>query len=361
MFKSRQAKKLHERTIAGTKSHNMLDKETDDLTVSDEDAEAVAECHDYVFKLKETRISEAGAVLEINEPYLPIDDLVFDDAQSTTAGYADKVLLSWDKKKADVTDYKFGRWPVTEAEKNLQGLAYSLGTMFKFRTVDDVWIHFLQPHLKYITVAHVSRLDIPRIYARICTVVARAREARKANRFDNLQPYAPVCGFCDHLGRCESATKMFIEIGHKFSPLEVPADITPTQIYNERDTAMAMKLTTIVSSWATAFRRVITDRVLRGDADEPNGFELTTTQKRQLKDLTAYRKIALKYITKAQWDSTLDTTFGAVEDLVSEAAPRGHKERILNVFKEETLKSGCVELSDPITFLKAKPGKPASR
>jgi len=387
LFRSRQNVKEHERTTAGTRAHNSADSETDDERLSDDDAAAVAECLDYVDKLKQNFSLEAqlarkrlemvpceggvsvkfapadfeGKVREINEPYLPIDDLIFPDATATTAGYADKILISYCGKYAHVVDYKFGMWPVTEADSNLQGLAYALGVFKANPKVEEIIIHFLQPLLQHKTAALVKRSDIPKHYFRICAVVARARLAREAlektGSWAAAQCWAPVCSFCDHLGKCDRALEVAIQVGQKFYPLGIPADLTPSTIHNDRDTQLALRLSMVVATWAKAFRTVITNRVVNGDAEIPEGFRLMSQAKRELVDLALYRKAAIKIIGAKAFEETLETTFGAVEKLIAEKAPRGIKEKVVLQFQKETEESGAVARQLPITFLKAIPKK----
>lgn len=391
LFRSRQNVKEHARTTAGTRAHNSADTETDDERLSDEDAAAVAECLDYVAKLKDdfilvaktkrleleavkceggTRVQFSpqdfeGKVLEINEPYLPIDDLIFPDCTSTTAGYADKLIFSWDCKHVHVADYKFGLWPVTEAATNLQGLAYALGVFKKWKTVEQVTIHFLQPLLGKITVATIYRKDIPEHYFRICAVVAKARVAREqlarelaagqTPTYEQAQCWAPVCSFCDHLGKCTKALGVAIKVGQKFYPLDIPENITPTAVLDPHNTELAMRLSMTVAAWAKAFRTTITDRVLRGDADVPAGFKIVSQSKRELVDMEGYRKLAIKIIGAKAFAETLQTTFGAVEDLIAEKAPRGLKKKVVEQFQKETEESGAVKRGLPVSFLKAIP------
>jgi hypothetical protein len=254
-------------------------------------------------------------------------------------------------------------WPVTHAKENLQGLAYALGVFKRFHTVEEITIHFLQPLLDYRTTATIKRADIPEHYFRICAVVARARVARAAHAaeisagipptYSNATPYVPVCAFCDHLGKCAKVLPIAIKVANKFYPLEVPDDITPSMVLDPKNTDMAMRLSMVVSTWAKAFRTVLTDRVIRGDAEIPNGFQIVSQSKRELVDMAAYRKHAVKIIGAKAFEETLQTTFGAVEDLIKEKAPRGIKGRVVAAFQRETEEAGCVTRGLPVVFLKA--------
>lgn len=379
VFKSRQLAKQHERTIAGTRSHNSAEAEQDDTRISDEDAAAVAQCLDHVAQRKQALIEEActarynaahkstapatpemfeANVVELNECYLRIDDRLYDDGTTaTTAGYLDKLLLSWDRKKAVLIDYKYGYWKISKAGENLQGLAYALGVFHTYPTITEVTIDFLQPHCaeQPITSALIKKSDIQEHYFHICAVVARAREARATGDFSMARPHAPVCCFCEHLGRCSKALEIAIKVGQKFYPLEIPESITPTQVMDPNQTGLAMRLKTVVSVWAKAFGSVLSDRVLRGDAECPIGYSIVTTQKREMVDLEAYRKEALKHLSAKEFAATLETTFGAVETLISEKAPRGMKKATIEAFQKAVEAAGAVRKTEPFSFLKANP------
>ena len=357
-FINRQSAKLHERTVAGTKAHAVADSRTDDATLSDEDAEAVADCLDLVETRRQALIAlaiQAGdlaeAVCEYKENYWPIDDVPTDTEPCTTAGYADMVLVYgiW----AEIIDYKFGKWAVTDAAVNLQGIAYALGVFRAFPGVEKVTVWFKQPHLDLTTSATFMRTEIPELYLRVQTVVARAVVARKSGDFSTATPKIPACNFCGNLGTCPKVAAVAINVGHKFHPIEIPDNITPTQLLNDRDTSLGMRLSQVVAVWAEAFRRQVTNRVLERKADIPAGFKLESRNERTVIDGVKLKQIALRYLTEEEYSTTLSTTFGGLEDLISEKAPRGSKKAALVEFKTALEDEKATERGQPYTFLKA--------
>src|SRR6267142_3971383 len=211
----------HERTLAGTIAHGVAESGKDDNRLGDDDAAAAAECLDFVEQRRRLMQEDALAVpiIELKETYLPIDDLQFADAQSTTAGYIDHGFISHDGTYAEIFDWKFGFWPVEQADNNLQGLAYCLGTFHRFPKLEKVRFFFKQPHLQTISDVLVSRADVPALYLRIQVVVARARAARTAGNFDTARPMVPVCNFCAHIAKCPKVTEFACRVGAKFHPL----------------------------------------------------------------------------------------------------------------------------------------------
>ena len=386
-YQGAQAKVQHVRTTAGTRAHGVVETGEDDNRLDDEDAVAAAECLDFVERHK-TILQEAAdralsdlvdeafihgfplpkaeefQITELKETYLPIDDLKFPDADATTAGYVDRVLLNHDKTLALMFDWKFGKWPVEGAQNNLQGIAYVLGLFRMFPGLGSIQFFFKQPHLELTSEATFKREDTPALYLRIQTVVARAREARQrdaaaiaaGNRdgdFSMAKPGVPVCNFCANLGRCEKITAFACKVGRKFHPLEIPEEITPTLVNSPEQTALGLRLAAVLKIWCDAFRGVITERIIRGDAPLPAGQKIQEMSKRELISMEKLRAVALKYLTLAEFTSTLECTFGAVERIISENAPRGAKKSTVEEFKQLLIAEGAVKMGDKFSFLRA--------
>jgi hypothetical protein len=375
-YESKQSAVLHERTIAGTKAHDAIEEEEDDNELSDEDAVAAAECLDFVDSrrrlmeathLEQLRALQAAApdattlvfteVEELKELYLPIDDEKFEDgATSTTAGYFDRLLMSPDRKYVEAFDWKFGKWEVTEAKDNLQGWAYVLGIFRKWPTVEKVRFFFKQPHLDLLSDAIFDRSQIPDMYLRIQVVVARARKGTseaKAGNFEMARPHVPVCNFCANIGNCEKVLEFACRTGKKFHPLGLPDDISPTVVKDPANTKVAMDLVAVLKVWCAAFRRQVTDRILRGEAPLPEGQKIQEMQKRKVTSWELVKQIALKYMTPLEYEQTTESTFGALEKIISDSAMRGQKKAVVTQFKEELLSAGAVEMGDKFSFLKA--------
>lgn len=387
----------HERTIAGTIAHAVTDSRQDDNRLSDDDAEAAAECLDFYEgrrqlmeadrKREVERLirlayatdagddlawlsveKETPFITELLETYLPVDDIRFDDVytdpltrrrvietvEGTTAGYVDRALISHDKTYAELFDWKFGLWPVEDAKNNLQGIAYSLGLFRRYPTLQRVKFWFKQPHIDAISSADFTRESIPSLYWRVRVVVARAREARYRGDFSTAVPATPICQFCALIGVCPKVAAFACKIGSKFYPLEIPENITPTMIHTSRDTTLGMRLAAVVSTWAEAFRRQTTDRVLRGDADVPTGFKVESSQKRSVVNVEKFRITSLKFVTESEYSSLQDPPgFGKIEELIKDKNPRGQKKAAIETFKNELESSGAVVKSPAFSYLKA--------
>lgn len=367
-YEGKETDKPHVRTVAGTRAHGMTESGEDDERLSDEDATAAAECLDFVeyhrrLMAATDKPDVYWAVEELKEAYLPVDDLVFSDCNATTAGYVDHVLINYDGTYANLFDWKFGMWPVEDAENNLQGIAYCLG-LFKLRpTLQTVHFFFKQPHLQSVSQATFTRDQIPELYLRIQVVVARAREARAAivgaekSAFATAKAYVPVCNFCSRIAECPVVAALVCKVGAKFHPAEIPSDITPTMLQDPNQTTLAMRLAQVVTVWAGAFKRLVSDRIIRGAAPMLPGYKVQTMRRRKIADMSKYKEVALRHLTPEEFDSTLESSLGAVEEIVKEKAPRGNKTSAVEDFQTLLEESGAVVRGDPYSFLKAIPTK----
>ena len=382
-YRGRQADRPHVRMVAGTRAHGVTETGEDDQRLGDDDAVAAAGCLDFVEERRKlmqeagdrdflTRSKEPGfsplldaaefQVQELKETYLPIDDLAFDDCTSTTAGYADRVLVSHDQTYVEGFDWKFGFWPVEDPVDNLQVIAYTLGLFKMYPKCQVVRFWIRQPHLDVTKSALFKREQIPALYLRIQVVVAQAREARAAQKQGDwaaANPTVPNCNFCANLGKCDKVCAFACKVGRKFHPVEIPEDITPTMLQAPDQAALGLRLAAVLKIWCEAFRRQVTDRILRREMDLPAGQKIQTMSKRELVDMAKLRTVALKYLTQAEYESTLETTFGALEELVSEKAPRGSKKDTVETFQRELEDCGAVKRGAEFSFLRAVAPKTA--
>lgn len=374
VFKGRDSKA--ERAIAGTLGHKVVDTGEDDDKLSDFDFLAAAECLDFAEHHRKLLQTEADAayreaidnavkkqlhppdpklfqVEELKEVYLPVDDIKYPDCESTTAGYVDHAFISYDRERAVVIDWKFGFHQVEDAKDNLQGIAYALGLFKKIKTLKTVHFWFKQPHIHFLTNHIFKRSDIPEMYLRVQAVVARARLATETQNFSMARAMVPVCNFCDNLGKCPIGLALALKVGKKFMPLDFPEDITPTKVLDPKNTKLALNLASVVKTWAEAFRRQVTDRVLRRDAELPEGMKIQEMPgRRSIVDIAKFKEIALRFVSPEVYETALDASFGPIEEAISEKAPRGSKEATVKEFQAELETLGAVERSPGFSFLK---------
>lgn len=376
-YKSRDSH--NERSIAGTLAHGVVETGDDHNSLSDEDAMAAAECIEFREARKATLENTAKihfsvaqqrgqnpkpedyVVQQLQEIYLPIDDCKFDDCEATTAGYVDNVLLVRAFCYGELHDWKFGMWPVEDADKNLQGISYVLGLFRKYSWLKAVRFFFKQPHLDSLTDALFTRDMVAELYLRVQTVVARARKARglmAQGDWSMVTPYVPVCNFCKHIADCPLHLKNALKIAHKFMPLEFPEHIDSHDILDPHQSSLAMTLSQVVKIWADGFRQRTTDRVLRGECAIPEGFNISQgAGRRSIANMDKFKETALKYVTSEELAKGADYSLTPIEEAITAKTVRGQKTKVLDAFQKELIDSGAVKPGDKFTFLRVKAEK----
>jgi hypothetical protein len=358
LYKSRPSK--HARTIAGTIAHKVVETAIDNPELSDEDAAHTAECLDFAEQRRQKMQADfpQGPIKELREVYLPVDDLEFPDAEGTTAGFVDLVLVAATETYIEMLDWKFGFWQVEEADTNPQGIAYILGLFRMFPKAETIRAFFKQPPIGYLTEAVFTRSQIPELYLRVQAIVAQARKARMSGNYDMAKPHVPVCNFCDHLGDCPRGLEFALRVGKKFHPVEFPESLMPGDFLSKEGAARGLSLVSVLKVWCDAFRRQLMDRIMLGKQDLPDTHVIQSKEgSREIVDQKKFDEIALKYVSQQTLDASKTATFGVIEKAISDAAPRGQKENTVNEFKQELEKSGAVERGEGYAFLRAKNSK----
>lgn len=358
--------------LVGSAQHRVAETREDDNDLDDDQALAAADAIDFANRQHQLLVEERAraqadsdvplaGVLELTEEYLPVDNIHFaDGAVGTTAGYCDLAFINWNRTRGVLIDWKFGQFKVSKVSDNLQAIAYSLGLFRKFPTLDQIQFFFRMPAIDLTLEATFTRKQVPELYLRIQTVVARAREAHRlmaAGDWSYVTPVVPACNFCGNLAKCPAVAALVCKVGAKFYPLEIPTGISPNEILSSRDLGLGMRLAGVVSIWAKAFKTTLADRVIRGDAEIPKNYKIETRPNREVADMKLFKSVALTRLTNSELEECAEFSFGKVEGKISELAPRGSKKQSVLEFQEALLASGAVKRGDPFSFLKLVSGK----
>ena len=179
---------LHERIVT---------RNLDGLTAEQESL--VQQCLDFM----QSKMTE-GMVKILQEVRL---DIKGDDDMLLTYGTADVVILFADH--AVVIDWKFGRTPVTEANRNLQLASYALGVMQKFG-VRSVTVIVFQPRIHAVTEYTFTKPEA--ILHNITRVIAAAKDPERL-----VLHAGDACRYCLAKPNCPAFRA-------QFSVLAVPPD-----------------------------------------------------------------------------------------------------------------------------------------
>jgi hypothetical protein len=264
------------------------------------------------------------------------------------------VHIDHTEKFALGVDLKFGKWAVEECSNNLQAISYVLGLFKAFQELEQVLFYFVQPALDVVDGALFKREQVPELYRRVQTVVARAIEARNSGSWDAAKPAVPVCNFCGAIGRCPKVAEIACSIAKKFAPLNVPGNVTPTFCDLPENTSAALNVAAVMAIWAQAYRSQVTDRVIRRAAPVPPGFILASRSVRTVVNPKMARDISLGYLTEEEFQSISPFPgFGVLEKLIADKSPRGAKTATMESFKADLNGSGAVVTGQPYAFLRA--------
>lgn len=369
---------IHAAAIVGTLQHTSTETRQDDASLTDDQAAHVAFCIDFIERrrqlMEEERQREVGRlermpkvmsacftvpdVLSLSEQFLAIDEIERDfpgigKESCTTGGYVDQVLISSDRKRAELIDHKFGKWRVTEAATNTQGIAYSLGLFRAYPTLETVTVFFVQPAIEFTTQHTFKRSDIPELYLRIVTIVERRIEALKKADFSMAVPATPTCLFCAQKALCPKLTAFVLRVGKKFSPLDIPESLEISDVLDPKQASIGMKLAQVVGVWADAFKKRTTDRVICDGAEPPTGYGLHKgTGRRSIVDQAKFKAVALSHLTEAELSETASYSLTETEKQISNKAPRGDKAASVDAFRADAVAFGAVKPGEPFVYLK---------
>lgn len=346
---------VHEMAITGTKQHNAVDSETDDLSLPDYRANAVTDC----IELCEARIKANPGCTVIKEQYLPIDNEVVTAPDGkkfdgTTAGYLDFGLVTADELRAEILDWKFGNNAVEEADNNLQGISYALGMLKRFPKLQEIRVGFVMPHADFASEHVFTRSQFPDLFVRVVTVVRRAEAAALAKGdFSAANPNSSSCRFCGLIAHCPKVAAKVISVGKKYAPLDIPAEITPSLVCDPAQVKLGIALADIVKTWAEAYKRQATAKTIEHPEFIPDGYTLVTMSKRSVIDAKKLGEIAKEYgADAAEVDKLFSVPIGKLEGLIGLAAPRGLKDSTKKDFGLAALSVGAVEEGTPYAFLR---------
>lgn len=369
-----------EKAERGTLQHRYTETGHDDGSLTDEEMAAAQECLDYSHQIKEENQAELNrrglsklTISEVVEPYLPVDHRkwrvpVFNPTTfkteyvtetSTTAGYADRLLLIPGLEHIELFDWKFGRWPVTDAEDNLQGISYVLGAFLAYPWAQTVRLHFKQPHIESVSSHTFNRDNIEDKRLRVMVTVEQAVACAGEEDYSKANMTVPGCNFCGRIGKCQKVRELALKVGDKFWPVEMPENLDPISMDRPENVAAGLRVAQIVEAWASGFRRQKTLQVLEGAAPVPEGYQIMKKeQRREIKSRFRLFRAFRKYLTRKEIESSLGRpSLTTLEKLFQDKFPRGRKTAELAEFKDRLLQCGAVEKGQPVPYLGAVPKK----
>jgi hypothetical protein len=302
----------------------------------------------------------------LREEYLPIDDDVLPDGtKHTTAGYCDFAAISEDGTRAELVDHKFGRNAVTNADQNLQGIAYMLGLKKRFPGLKTCTVRFIMPHIDHES-EHTFDISNPDAFLlRVRTVVLRSVEAAKdPNDFSMARATVGTCLFCSLVGRCPKVAQLVIQVGKKYAPLAVPDDINTVTLEDPKQVSAGMKLAQVVRLWAESFRKNATAKAQNDEEWIPDGYVLVPSQRIKLLHPRKVGEIAKRFISeehKDKVDALYDVAITSLDELIELTAPRGKKTQAVEDFRRALVDDGAAEMGKSYASLRMATDKDSGK
>jgi hypothetical protein len=363
----------NEASIMGTLQHNAVESDQDDDRIPDYKAMVVAQCKEYA----NSRIAAFGpGATVLREVYLPVDDEIVSLPggaplfRHTTAGYLDLGIVNVPQTHAEIIDWKFGKNAVSHAKENLQGIAYMLGVKKLFPGLETCTVRFFQPYLDDEPSSHTFDISNPDSYLlRIRTVVLRAVEAAEdPGDFSSARATVGTCLFCQLVGRCPKVAELVIQVGKKYAPLVVPADINTVSLEDPAMVSQGMKLAQVVKLWAESFRKNATQKAINDEDFIPEGYVLVPQQRLSIRKAKQVGEIAKRFLPPEHADkieAMYDIALTPIDKLVELVAPRGMKEKTQEAFRQALVDEGAAEMGQSFSVLRMATdkdsGKTASR
>jgi hypothetical protein len=347
----------------GTLQHAAVEIGEDFADLEDHEALAVADCITFCEELERGKYGgRIGHIL--TEPHLVVDAKHIKVGgvkhKGTTAGYCDYVIVSKDETEADIVDWKFGMFEVTDAEFNIQGQSYLLGLKRRFPKLKRITVHFIAPHRDEMSFHTFEEEDFQGLYIRVCRAVQAAVEARNKTEtgdFSDARPGFSACLFCKHITKCPPLIERMIEIGMKVNPLELPSDLNVEVVSDPKNAGIGLRLAGVVKGWAEGYRSFITTKTIDRLDYVPDGYTLVSSQRRSVVSVSGVKDLARQYgVVEEELDAASDIALGKVEAAIKSRAPRGTKGTAAQEFSRSCEEAGYVEKGAPFGFLKMSKG-----
>jgi hypothetical protein len=329
--------------------------ETGDLSgLDDEQAEKVVMCLDFIQgRFDAIKKDYPDAKLE-TEVYGDIDEVEWPtmNERSTSGGFVDVVISFDEGRRAEIWDYKFGKWPVETPDNNLQGIVYVLNQRHRCPQLKEATVGFMMPYLGKIQKHTFTEEDFPALYVRVKRLVAVRQHGRNIEE----NPCFTTCMWCGRLAECKAVQKAVYRAAKKFSPLKVPED---------PNYAAAQVTSAVVSQWiqyadvckafGSAIRERFTDKVVEDPELCPESHNLVEQNLTKIDDQVKWRVFLreLGLEDKAVAPKT-KITLEDSKRLISSLAERGQKTAFVEEVVERAKAAGLIVPDRKKIFLQVK-------
>ena len=274
-----------------------------------------------------------------------------------TFGTSDKIYIRGDLGVE--IDYKFGKMLVDEPPSNWQAKAYALGTFQRFPGLNTLHFYFLQPQNDTVSHGVFTRDDCERLSAEITEVILQAKAARQCRSLGMTVPMSMVnptpgtCDFCMHASTCTAVTNKAAAIATAYNGTDKEqATVHGSLIDDGSLLAEHLAWVPILESWAKGIRKRAIELLEQGGTipgyslhERSGGRKVSNPlMAAQIAEEMGVEEDAVMRLASIPWT--------ALEDLISETAPRGQKKKRKEDFEAALFGRGGLEYLAPIQQLK---------
>lgn len=327
-YRPRQETKKHWVTKQGERGHKALETEDTEDLESNFEERMVALCEDYIARNIPAGYKEEKEVrvetIEARWGYVDLRTFVHHDV-------------------AYIVDYKFVKAKeVTDAEINLQGKDYVIGTFDANPEVNTIHVHFLMPRFESVTTATFTRDQLPALKLEVLCILARAKKTDSTRyRGASLTPNYEVCRFCALLGtpKCRPTWKIADAIGRAYDPdgygklPPVPAETHASDVKDPKILGQLRTLAGVMEPWAKAANHhCVTAALEEGLTAE--GFKLDWRKgKRKITKPTELLLVANEFgLTTQDLIDSSTISVSKLEAILRDRASKGQKDKAVNAF-----------------------------
>lgn len=199
-------------------------RETGDLSLcpTEEDAQYVKKCIDYIAKVK----AQMPDCIQLDEHEVQV-------AGGATFGTGDCYLISADTTFAHYFDTKFAWKKQAPLPNNFQMKSYGpAGIMNEYPRMNAVKVHLLYPQLDIVETHTYFRKDKAAIELEIKTVLARIEYYRRTGDSKVLCAKDGVCDNCGRLGACTKVAEWLYPMVRRYSDLPVVSEVHASRVAN---------------------------------------------------------------------------------------------------------------------------------
>jgi hypothetical protein len=168
-------------------------------------------------------------------------------------GTSDLTTIKKDIKHIDQFDWKFGVNPVEDADINIQGQAYAVGSMDRFPWAKTITVHFVLPRRDEITTHTFTRADIEKARDRVRLIVDRALADDP-----KLNPNTESCKFCGRRVDCPALADELLPLARKYDSssedfkLALWQNADPALVTDPTTLSKMKRVASVVDNWKKA-------------------------------------------------------------------------------------------------------------